>query len=212
MSFDITPSILLTGASGVVGQALLPELLKEKYPVACLVNKREVDCDGVTSVKGDIRKKYLGISAQLYPQMATKVDHIIHSAAVTNFDSPQESIMATNVEGTKRIIEFAHEANAKLIYVSTAFVHRTELPESVAEYSAYCDSKREAESIIKNSGLDYKIVRPSIVVGDSTSGEISAFQGLHVILGAILNRFAPIIPVSPESYVDMVPQDILVKS
>ena len=206
----VPQSVLLTGASGVVGQALLPQLLEEKYSVTCLVNKREVEDERVESVKGNVREKQLGIPTEMYRKLTTETEQIIHSAAITNFDSPRDAIMETNVNGTKNIVELAVKSNAKLIYVSTAFVHRTELPASVSEYSAYCDSKREAESIVRESGIDYKIVRPSIVVGDSTSGQIAAFQGMHIILGAILNRFAPVIPVSPESYVDMIPQDILV--
>ena len=47
------------------------------------------------------------------------------------------------------------------------------------------------------------------MVGDSATGAISRFQGLHTIVGAILQGFAPVIPAKDDAYVDLVPQDIL---
>lgn len=106
-------------------------------------------------------------------------------------------------------IAVANTLDAHLIYVSTAFTHDLVLPPYMKEYSSYCQSKRRAELHIKESNVDYTVVRPSIVIGDSDTGEIAYFQGLHNVVAALLLGIAPMFPAVPGAILDMVPQDVL---
>src|SRR5215475_5401848 len=76
-------TVLLTGASGVVGRALLPRL--RDLDVVCLVHRSPVSGPNVTTVLGDIAKPMLGLAEQAYLELAARVDAVIHCAAVTDF-------------------------------------------------------------------------------------------------------------------------------
>ena len=77
-------TILLTGASGVVGRALLPRL--RDFDVICLVHRAPVSGPNVTTVPGDIARPMFGLAERVYGELAAKVDAIIHCAAVTDFN------------------------------------------------------------------------------------------------------------------------------
>src|ERR1700680_178808 len=76
-------TVLLTGASGVVGQGLLSRLTD--MDVICLVHRTPVAQRGVTSVRGDLTQVKLGLSDADHDQLARKVDAVIHCGAVTQF-------------------------------------------------------------------------------------------------------------------------------
>ena len=77
-------SVLITGASGVVGQPLLARL--PFATVRCLSHSAPVSARGVGVVVGDIRQPRLGLTAQAYRQLTTSVDVVVHSAATTDVE------------------------------------------------------------------------------------------------------------------------------
>lgn len=210
MSYEKT--IVLTGLTGVVGSALIPVLIKRKYRIVAIVRKIIDEQVGVSMIVGDVTKPDFGIDVDELLMVYGKVDCIIHSAAITSFDKTDNEINETNVNGTINAALLANKVSARLLYVSTAYVHDLKLPEHMTEYSSYCKSKRLAEKKVREIALDWKIVRPSIVIGDSKSGEIKYFQGMHNIMGAVLMRFFPIFPAIKTSLVDLIPQDILAEA
>src|ERR1700689_3686607 len=114
---------LLTGASGVVGRALLRRL--RDLDVVCLVHRSPLSGPNVTTVPGDISKPNLGLAGYQYKDLAAKVDAVIHSAGVTDFNRTGGRLEATNVAGTQHVAAFAAQADAVLYHVSTAFVDTT---------------------------------------------------------------------------------------
>ena len=74
-------TVLLTGASGVVGRALLQRL--RDVDVICLVHRSPVSGPNVTTVLGDIARPMLGLADQAYRELAAKADAVNHCAAVT---------------------------------------------------------------------------------------------------------------------------------
>ena len=116
-------TVLLTGASGVVGRALLPRL--GDPDVVCLVHRSPVSGPNVTTAPGDVAQPMLGLAEQSYAELAVKVDAVIHCAAVTDFGRSDGSLEATNIAGTEHVAAFAAAAEAVLYHVSTAFVRTT---------------------------------------------------------------------------------------
>src|SRR5215471_13517408 len=116
-------TVLLTGASGVVGRALLQRL--DDFDVVYLVHRSPVSGPNVTTAPGDITEPMLGLAEPAYLKLAAEVDAVIHCAAVTDFNRSDGSLEATNVAGTENVAAFAAAANAVLYHVSTAFVHTT---------------------------------------------------------------------------------------
>lgn len=206
-------TILLTGASGVVGSAVRP--LLGRHRVICLTHRNPVAGE---SLRGDLTRRRLGLDPAAHRRLAAEVDAVLHCAAVTDFAAGDEATRDLNVAGTRRILDFTAAADARLLYVSTAFVARTELTrrarggdtrDAAASPDEYLDSKRAAEQLVRDSGLRAAVARPSVVIGDSATGAISRFQGLHGIAGALLKGVLPLVPLDPASRIDAVPQDLV---
>jgi nucleoside-diphosphate-sugar epimerase len=200
-------TVLLTGASGVVGRALLPRL--REFDVVCLVHKSVVSGPNVTTVHGDVSRPMLGLTSQAYADLAAKADAVIHCAAVTEFNRTDGSLEATNVAGTQHVAAFAAAANAVLYHVSTAFVHTTVSGDLGRTAVGYALSKSAGEEVVRSSGVPHVIFRPSVVIGDSATGEIAAFQGLHQVAAGIFAGMVPMIPFDPSWPIDFVPADIV---
>lgn len=141
-------AILLTGATGFVGMAVLSRLLeRSNRHILVLVrarSKAEADArlEGVMrssfdapdrhagrveAVCGDLTEPGLGLGDSRMP-IAAQVNEVIHRAASVAFDMSVEESRAINVAGTRRVLELA-EACAecgsglrRLTYVSTAYV------------------------------------------------------------------------------------------
>src|ERR1700716_1418211 len=86
-------TVLLTGASGLVGQALLSELRGRE--IVCLTHRTPVSDGGTVSVRGDLTQRHFGLSDLDYRALAGRVDAVIHCAAVTDFGRRDGSLEAT---------------------------------------------------------------------------------------------------------------------
>jgi hypothetical protein len=138
-------AVLLTGASGVVGRAVLGRL--RDFDVVCLVHRSPVCGPNVTAVPGDVARPMFGLAEQAYVELAGRVDAVIHCAAVTDFNRADGSLEATNVAGTEHVAAFAAAANAVLYQVSTAFVDTTVDGDRGRTAIGYAASKLAAEQV-----------------------------------------------------------------
>jgi nucleoside-diphosphate-sugar epimerase len=213
------PAILLTGASGVLGQALLPAL--GDFPLVCLSHRRSLEVPGVTELRSDITKPGLALGPRRYRRLCDQVGIVIHSAAATNFTAPSEELERTNRAGTENVARFAEDAGAALYQVSTAFVHAPtrEAASSAAPDdgdptgpSAYLESKAGAERLVNQASFPSVIFRPSVLIGDADSGRISSFQGLHVLAGRLMKGGLPLLPVRADAFVDFLPRDYVAEA
>ncbi len=207
-------TILLTGASGVVGKALLPELAD--YELICLVNRRKIDGMS-TVVRADVTQPRLGLGREDYKQLVRRADCVIHSAAVTDWAAPTERIRATNVDGTRNVLELASAAGVPLYLLSTAFVTAIEAdarltlpPDHIIV--DYVTSKRDGERLVRDSGLPATILRPTNLIGDSRTGAIACNQIVQQVLGLVCRGKVPLYPTRPETLLDVVPQDVVAKA
>ena len=200
-------TVLLTGASGVVGRALLQRL--RDFDVVCLVHRSPVSGPNVTAVSGDIAEPMFGLAERAYTDLAARVDAVIHCAAVTAFNRTDGSLETTNITGTEHVAAFAAAANAVLYHVSTAFVDTTVDGDRGRTAIGYAASKSAAEKAVRSSGVAHVILRPSVVIGDSVTGEIAAFQGLHQVAAGMFAGIVPMIPFDPSWPIDFVPADVV---
>ena len=203
-------TVLLTGGSGVVGQALLARL--RDVDVVCLVHRSPIGYTHATSVPADITQHRLGLSPLAYERLAEQVGAVVHCAAVTDFGRSDSTIETTNVTGTQRMIEFAADAGAVLYHVSTAFVHTVAGGERGRTAARYASSKLAGEALVRSGSAPAVILRPSVVIGHSLSGEIAAFQGLHRVADGIFSGLVPLIPFDASWPIDFVPSDVVADS
>jgi thioester reductase-like protein len=221
-------AVLLTGATGFVGREILSRFLERgDRHVFALVRAESDDRaaerlplhDRLTAVAGDIEERELGLSGEARERMRREVTTVLHCAASVSFDLPLAESRSVNVEGTRRVLEFARgcERLERLSYVSTAYVsgepggifREDELAVGQRFRNPYERSKFEAELALRSEGgdLPLQILRPSIVVGDSTTGRTSSFNVLYGPLKAFARGAVPAIPALRDSPVDIVPVD-----
>jgi len=212
-------TVLVTGASGVVGQALLPRLMSGSAhrpgerpaapSVLGLVHHRDISEPGVKTLRGSVTSPLLGLSPTEYEALAHRVDVIVHSAAVVSFNPAAGAHAAINVDGTREVLTFAARAQAPVVHVSTAYLHAEDEPGHRRKSVRYAESKRAAEDLVRASGVPHTIVRPSIVMGASGTGEISDFQGLYQVVGATMQGMLPILPFERHWPLDLIPCDVV---
>lgn len=197
-------NILITGATGFLGKQLTLKLLKEGHDVYALVrNKRkaenlrqEVPVDtreNLHIIEGDLSLKDAGISEEQLLLLNDKIDTVYHSAAFLSFDEEErDKTFKVNLDGTENVLHLAEDIHAKnFYYVSTAYTlgmkrHATEqLHEKDQTFvNAYEESKCHAEHLVLSydHALNIKIFRPSIIIGDSQTGEADTSFALYGVI------------------------------
>lgn len=126
----------------------------------------------------------------------SRIDQVWHAAALLYFEEERrEEVFATNVAGTRALLEALRGAEINAFnFVSTAYVAGSAsgaIPEGPARLEVpacnpYEESKREAEQLVMDAcrarGIRTRVLRPSIIVGDSRTGGVDSDVGLYGIL------------------------------
>jgi len=182
---------------------------------------RTVD-NRVRVIHGDLSLPQLGIDPTEYSYLVRNLTHIIHAAAELQLDGNLEELRRINVGGTAQLLSLAQKAHKdhgieRFAHVSTAYVagRRTgevseeDLLDSHGFCNAYEQTKFEGERLVRQSMTDIPIsvFRPGMVVGDSRTGEIQAFNTVYVPLRLYLTGKLRLIPARPDMPVNMVPVD-----
>jgi thioester reductase-like protein len=173
------------------------------------------------AIAGDVTQPNLGMDPSSRAAAAEQAGAVMHCAASISFDLPLEEARGINVEGTREIIGFAREAKNtgrldRFIHVSTAYVagittgtfRERQLDAGQEFRNTYEQTKWEAEHVVNDaSDLNPVIARPSIVMGESTSGWTPAFNVLYWPIRAFSRGLFETVPARPEALVDVVPVD-----
>ncbi|MFI1356015.1 SDR family oxidoreductase [Streptomyces sp. NPDC020898] len=208
------PTVLLTGGTGVLGRALIDELLPD-FRIVCLRHRTPVNDPRVRELRADLMEPRLGLSGAEFTRLAAETDLVLHSAAATNWQWEPDLIRRANLDGTRTMLDLAALAGSPFFHMSTAFVANPLAPEEQERFpgaAAYLASKTEAEQAVREAPAPGVIMRPSVVMGDSVTGLIAGMQGLTRALGAIVKGQVPVMPGGPESRIDMVPQDVVARA
>lgn len=175
-----------------------------------------------TAVAGDALVPGLGIDPARRRELAAEVDTVVHSAASVSFSLPLEESRRINVAGTRRVLEFAELCRdrggiRRFAYVSTAYVagdHPGRFGEDQLDVgqgfrNSYEHSKFEAERLVRRCAyeLPVQIFRPSIIVGEQSSGWTASFNVLYPPLKGFEAGAYPALPARPDTPVDVVPVD-----
>jgi nucleoside-diphosphate-sugar epimerase len=204
-------TVLLTGASGVIGRAVAEEL-RGDYVIG--LAHRDTEVPQVDELlPADLAAPRLGLDTDRWRALAERADVIIHSGALTDWGQPRERYQAVNIDGTATVIELARLAGAPVHLVSTCFVHAIErdglhllgLDNVVAPYIW---SKLESERLLAASGVPHTIYRPTNLVGDSRTGASHRPQIVQAMSDWFCRGKAPYFPVHPGNLVDVVSLDV----
>lgn len=149
-------SLFVTGASGYLGRRFLALAPSEsqRNRIVCLNRAARSPVGGFETVRGDLT------AGASYASSLQGCETVVHMAATTGKNTPAE-YFRINCEGTDALIEQCHVAGVKrILHVSTIAVT---FPAIDRYY--YAQSKLAAETLIRNSGLAYCIVRPTMIFG-----------------------------------------------
>jgi nucleoside-diphosphate-sugar epimerase len=146
----------------------------------------------VETAEVDLLKPLCGLDPDRYQALCDKAGTIIHCASDTRFsERNRRESTATNVDSLEQIIGFARNSNAPWFhYVSTAYAAGMsslwcpEAPAASGKFvNVYEETKARAEQEVAARctmhAIQFTIIRPSIVYGDSRSGRANRFNALY---------------------------------
>jgi nucleoside-diphosphate-sugar epimerase len=208
MSF--TQSIFLTGFPGFIAERLVERLAEPGVQFFLLVEPHFVDkameaieqisestgtpLENFAVVEGDITKPDLGMDRDDAADIRFEATDAFHLAAVYDLAVRRELAMRVNLDGTKNVNEFVRSLPhlKRYNYVSTCYVagkRLGEIKEQELEHDAgfrnfYEETKYLAEMEVEKlkSDLPVTIFRPSVVVGDSQTGETAKYDGIYYLI------------------------------
>jgi long-chain acyl-CoA synthetase len=162
-----------------------------------------------------------GLDSATYARLCAETTRVIHSAATVRFDHSLNEARQINVEGTRRLLDFAASARRlrSFTYVGTAYVagertgliRESELTVGQGYRNTYEQTKAEAEALVQSrlSSMPGMILRPSIIVGDSRTGVTSSFKMMYWPLKIYARRLWRTVPGFPDAVLDIVPVDFV---
>jgi UDP-glucose 4-epimerase len=160
-------TILVTGATGLVGPRVLRRLTDSGIACRALVRPGREVPEGVERAEGDLQ------DVAALERAVRGVSAIVHLAAV--FRTRDESaIWKANLDGTKNLITATKNVapKARFIMASTINVYANDLGRPAREddatttETAYAASKLAAESELRGSGLTWSVLRFPFIYGD----------------------------------------------
>jgi len=173
--------ILITGATGYIGRHLVARLAQNGEHPRCLVRdlKRATQllpANEVEFAQGDTTQ------AATLTAALQGVDTVVHAGFITA-DHKQSSgnhYYGTNVQGTANLIQAAQAAGVpRIIEISGLGTH----PDKPG---TYMQGRYEAERMVKESGLEWTIIQPSVLFGK----DAPFLKGLTDLI-----RTSPVVPL-----------------
>ena len=171
-------AVLVTGASGFIGQALCRRLGAAGHRVRALLRREMAGpWDGVAQCR---------LGTDPVPAAAlSSVDTVFHLAGVAHSrGAPDELYRQVNLEGTRMLLEAAVEAGVgRFVFFSSVKAMADPPPDECVDESwstwpedAYGRSKREAEELVLEGadkvGMHAVVIRPTLVYGPEVKGNL----------------------------------------
>jgi len=186
---------LVTGGTGFIGRHLLRQLARRDGMTYVLVRaasreRLEARIDSVGGrgrlqpLAGDITQPSLGLrEEELAPLKGADVYHL---AAVYDLDAPEADNQRANVDGTRNVVDVAQRLGARVHHVSSIAVAgarwKGKFTEEMFDEGQVLDhpyyrTKFDAEKLVRDSGLRFRVYRPGLVIGSSETGEADRIDG-----------------------------------
>ncbi len=190
-------TVLVTGASGFVGSYVVPALLEDGHRVVALVRGDAAAATVLGRLDDGQRSRLetrIGdvIAPPTLDAAMAGVDAVVHLAAIPRDRDGGASLRLINTEGTRNVIEAMRVAGvARLVHLGALGV--VDDPRL-----HYASSKAKAETLVRESGLAWTILKPSLQWGERdgffniVAGLVRISPGLMPVPGRGDSRFQPI--------------------
>src|SRR5829696_4288226 len=198
-------SYFVTGATGFIGRHLVERLLERDGDIHVLVREGSAEKfeqlmegwgrpDRITPVFGDLSQPQLGIDDAARERLHG-VDHFFHLAAIYDITADETTNALLNVGGTQNAIDLANALGAKRFHHMSSIAvagsydgHFTEddFDEGQEFPSPYHRTKFESEKLVRERAqVPWRAYRPSLVVGNSKTGEMDKIDGPYYFFKVI---------------------------
>jgi len=171
-------TVLVIGASGLIGSAVVARLRQEGHTVRALA--RSGRTAGVEITSFDIAR---ATKPEDWLQVLSGVEIVVNCAGALQ-DGTGESVSGVHFEGPSALFTACQQTDVKrLIHFSAIGVER-------AQPSDFSSTKHQAETALRSSALHWVILRPSVVIGRPAYGASAMFRGLAAL---------PVLPIMPDT-------------
>jgi NADH dehydrogenase len=157
--------VLVTGGTGFIGRYLCDELRERGHDVTALARSPDAGDlpEGVTAVEGDVTDR------DSLDEPFEDQEVVVNLVALSPLFQPEggEGHESVHLGGTRNVVDAAEAHDVERL------VQMSALGADSNGSTAYIRAKGRAEEVVRNSGLDWVIFRPSVVFGDG--GEFVPF-------------------------------------
>ena len=167
-------NVLLAGATGYLGKYVASELVRQNYNTRVIVRNEE-----------KFRKSGIEVDDVITAEVTSKdsmktafegIDVVISTVGITK-QKDNVTYMDVDYQANKNLLELAIEKGVKkFIYVSV-------LKGQNLRHTAICDAKEKFVDELKNSGIDFCVIRPSGFFSDMTEFYNMAKKGRIYLFG-----------------------------
>lgn len=148
--------VFVTGGSGFVGTAVIEELMSRSYAVTAITHHAPLTAGGgkLQIVTGDV------FDPRTLRDAMRGCDAVVHLVGII-MERPSRGITfeSMHVQATRTVLAAAGDAGVK------RYVHMSALGSRQDAVSNYHKTKYRAEELVRKSGLDWTIFRPSLIHG-----------------------------------------------
>ena len=172
-----------------------PALLsRARAEISQIAEETGADAGNFRTIAGDITKKDLDMSFDELSSVRAETTTVFHLAAIYDLAVRHEIAQRVNVEGTRNVNGFARTIARlrRYHYVSTCYVagkrqgviYENELEHTAGFRNHYEETKYAAELEVEalKAELPITIHRPSVVCGDTHTGETAKYDGIYYLI------------------------------
>ncbi len=148
--------LAITGGTGFIGRHLAQRLSSEGVDVVRLARTDRDRADRPDGLETFVPSDLSDVA--VLRQAFTGCDAVAHCAGI-NREIGRQTYQRVHIEGTRNVVQAAREAGVKKIVLMSFLRARPDCG------SPYHESKWAAEELVRASGLDYTVIRASMVYG-----------------------------------------------
>jgi uncharacterized protein YbjT (DUF2867 family) len=171
--------IAVIGANGLIGSALVSALHGAGHEVVGAGRTRPSSLP--LGVAGWVSIDFARTSIATWAELLKGCDALINCVGVLQ-DNVTDSVEAAHASGAEALFAACQRAGVKRV------IHFSAIGVDQHQASPFSRTKFKGEEVLRNSDLDWIIVRPSVVLGRGVFGASALFRGLSAL---------PILPVLP---------------
>ncbi|CAM3368161.1 SDR family oxidoreductase [Aequorivita lipolytica] len=161
--------VLIAGANGTTGKKIISILKNSnKYEPIAMVRKE----DEISQFKNEGIKTILADLENDVSQTTKGIDRVIFAAG-----SGGKKVKEVDQEGAKKLVDASKKDGIKKFVMLSSM--GADNPEEASELKDYLKAKHNADEHLKNSGLEYTIVRPGALNNNEGKGKIELDNKLN---------------------------------